>query len=69
MTVIRVTAPIELLQERLLSRGRESAEAVETRLARADDFRAPQGLRVIEIVNDETLDRAGEQLVQALLAA
>lgn len=69
MTVIWVTAPLELLQARLVNRGRETDDAVETRLARADEFSAPQGLRIIEIVNDSALDRAGEQLVQALLAA
>jgi phosphonate metabolism protein PhnN/1,5-bisphosphokinase (PRPP-forming) len=69
MTVVWITAPVELLQERLRQRGRESAEAVETRLARAGGFRMPDGVRVVEIVNDAALDRAGEQLVRALVAA
>jgi ribose 1,5-bisphosphokinase PhnN len=69
MTVVSITAPIELLQERLQRRGRESSDAVETRLARADGFQMPDGVRVVEIVNDTALDRAGDELVKALLAA
>jgi phosphonate metabolism protein PhnN/1,5-bisphosphokinase (PRPP-forming) len=69
MTVVWITAPVELLEERLRQRGRESGDAVETRLARADGFQLPNGVRVVEIVNDAALDRAGEQLVRALVAA
>jgi ribose 1,5-bisphosphokinase len=69
MTVISVTAPRELLRERLHQRGREAAEVVETRLARAPEIELPQHAHVVEIVNDATLDRAGEQLMRALLAA
>jgi phosphonate metabolism protein PhnN/1,5-bisphosphokinase (PRPP-forming) len=69
MTVVWITAPPELLRERLQQRGREADEAVESRLARAPAVDMPHGARVVEIVNDATLDRAGEQLVRVLFAA
>lgn len=68
LTVVWITAPAELLQERLRQRGRESERAVESRLARAGSFQMPEGVRMVEIVNDAALDHAGEQLVRALVA-
>jgi ribose 1,5-bisphosphokinase len=69
LTVIWITAPAPVLHTRLHARGREAAEAVALRLARAEEFVAPPGSNVIEIVNDAALDRAGEQLMQALRSA
>ena len=47
LTVLNITAPIEVLRERLLSRGRENAQAIEARLSRLQNFALePQDLSV-----------------------
>ncbi len=47
LTVLHITAPIEVLRARLLSRGRESEQAIEARLSRAQSFvQEPQDLCV-----------------------
>lgn len=55
-TVVFVTAPREVLEERLLARGREDAAAVRRRLARSAAL--PGGPKVVTIVNDGPLDAA-----------
>jgi len=66
MTVVHVTASVATLRQRLLARGRESTEMVESRVRRALDAHLPAGPGVIEIRNDHTLAQAGEALAQAL---
>ena len=47
LTVLFITAPVEVLRERLLSRGRENEQAIEARLSRLQDFALePQDLCV-----------------------
>jgi len=66
MTVVHVTASVQTLRQRLMDRGRESAEMVEARVQRALDFRMPPSLAGIEIHNDRALAEAGAQLAHAL---
>lgn len=47
LTVLFITAPVKVLRERLLSRGRENEQAIEARLSRLQDFALePQDLCV-----------------------
>ncbi len=64
--VLHVTASAAVLAARLAERGRESAEEVEARLARAG-YSPPEGPDVATIVNDGALDRAVAQ-ARAFLA-
>ncbi|QEI06350.1 phosphonate metabolism protein/1,5-bisphosphokinase (PRPP-forming) PhnN [Pigmentiphaga aceris] len=66
LTVLHITASADTLRQRLLSRGRETPEMVEARIARAAHLAWPMGAGAIEIRNDSTLDEAGEQLLDAL---
>ncbi|GAA4338186.1 phosphonate metabolism protein/1,5-bisphosphokinase (PRPP-forming) PhnN [Variovorax defluvii] len=66
VTVVHVTASIEVLRQRLLARGRETPEMVEARLRRASSFRAPPD--AIEVHNDGPLAEAGARLLQAFEA-
>lgn len=63
-TVVHLTASPNVLRQRLLARGRESPADIDARLARASAFRAPAG--AIEIHNDERLDQARQDLLEAL---
>lgn len=62
--IVSVTAPREVLTQRLLARGRESVAEVEARLNRA--MSPVTGSDVLEIVNGGALDEAGDKLVHML---
>lgn len=64
MTVVHITAPAAVLEQRLLARGRETPEQVRARVARATALAPHPG--TIEIVNDTTIEQAGLRLLQAL---
>jgi len=64
--VVVVTAPPEVLAERLLARGRENATDVEARLARAAE--QPSGPGVVTVMNDGPLDLAVERFLAVLKA-
>jgi ribose 1,5-bisphosphokinase len=64
LRIIFVTAPLDILAHRIAARGRESAEDVAERLARAG-IAQPSGPDVITLNNDGSLDQA----VTAFLAA
>ena len=63
--IFSVTAPEDVLRARLLSRGRESADSVEKRIARARQQSVP-GDDVIEISNDGDMRSGIERFVTAL---
>jgi len=65
-TVIFVTAPLEVLERRLLARGREDAAAVKHRLARS--VAAPGGPGVVTFMNDGPLEAAVERFLAVLKA-
>lgn len=64
LRIIFVSAPLDILAQRIAARGRESAEDVAERLARSG-IAQPSGSDVIIINNDGSLDQA----VAAFLAA
>ena len=65
LQVILVTAPAEVLAERLAARGRESVGQIAARLAREVEP-LPRGLPVIEVVNDATPEQGIARLKAAL---
>jgi ribose 1,5-bisphosphokinase len=65
--VIEVTAPYEVLAQRLAARGRESAADVANRLVR--DVPIPAGVAVETVVNDKTPAEAADRFVKALTRA
>jgi ribose 1,5-bisphosphokinase len=65
LRVVRITAPSRVLAERLAARGRESREEIEARLARAS-YDLPEGVEVIDVVNDATPEIGVGRLLAAL---
>lgn len=65
LRVIRITAPSRVLAERLASRGRESREEIEARLARAS-YDLPEGIDVVDVMNDATPETGVARLLAAL---
>jgi phosphonate metabolism protein PhnN/1,5-bisphosphokinase (PRPP-forming) len=63
--VIEITAPPELLSERLTSRGREGPGDIAERLARQVDIE--EELERVTIVNNGTIDEGARRLVAELL--
>lgn len=68
LRVIRITAPSKVLAERLAARGRESRAEIEARLARAS-YDLPEGVDVVDVVNDATPDIGVARLLAALQPA
>ncbi len=62
--VIEVTAPPEVLAARLVARGRETATDVAARLTRA--VAVPQGVEVVTVVNDGTVEQGVRAFLDAL---
>lgn len=65
LVVIRVTAPSQVLMERLLARGRETREEITARIARAG-LDLPAGLQVVDVINDGPLPEATAAFLAAL---
>lgn len=63
-TVVVVTAPPEVLAERLAARGREEAADVKARLARAAE--QPSGPGVVTVMNDGPLEVAVARFLEVL---
>lgn len=66
LTVLHITADIDVLQQRLRSRGRETVEAIENRLQRIPPLAVPLGCTWIEIQNNHSLETSGQQLLLEL---
>jgi ribose 1,5-bisphosphokinase len=64
LQVVHITADPATLVQRLTQRQRETPEDIRQRVARASAFVVPKG--AMEILNNGTLDQAGEQLLRAL---
>ncbi|WP_239494629.1 phosphonate metabolism protein/1,5-bisphosphokinase (PRPP-forming) PhnN [Roseovarius amoyensis] len=65
---LHLTAPVAVLAERLAARGREDANAIAARLARADTS-LPAGLsRVVEVANDGPLEATVARVLAAFQA-
>ncbi len=69
VAVVAITASPETLTRRLMARGRESADDVSSRLARASGSDLVLGGAVTTIINDGPIEDAGDALVAAILAA
>jgi ribose 1,5-bisphosphokinase len=65
--VIEVTAPPEILAQRLAARGRETAEDVALRLAR--DVAIPDHVAVDIVMNDRSPAEAADRFIAALIRA
>jgi len=65
LTVIRISAPSDVLAERLALRGRESRDDIKARLARAS-YDLPAGIAVIDIQNTGTPEQGIKCLLQAI---
>lgn len=63
--VVEITAPRELVSQRLVGRGRETAEQVAARIARTTPP-FPDGIEVLQISNDSDPDSGVAKLVGAL---
>lgn len=61
---VRITVPEDVRRARIAARGREDDAAVAARVSRPDP--APDHPVDLEIVNDDTLEQAGERLVAFL---
>lgn len=66
--VVSLSVPEEVLRRRLAARGRESAEQIEARVARAAAVPV-SGENVFEVVNDDTVETAVARFLAALQAA
>lgn len=65
VTVVEITAPEDVLVERIVRRGRETVEQARDRVNRlVPDY--PPGVRVMRIVNDGPLERAVSQFKEML---
>ena len=69
VSIVAITASPETLAKRLAARGRETADEVSARLARASAHEAAVGGIVEPIVNDGSVEKAGDALVAAIRAA
>ena len=65
LTVLHITAPLDVLADRLAARGRETRADIAARLARAAQS-LPEGLPVLEVLNDATPETGITRLLQAL---
>lgn len=65
-TVIQITAPADVLLQRLRARKRESVQVISDRLARGVDVELPAN--AIRIVNDGPINESVEMLLAALRA-
>jgi ribose 1,5-bisphosphokinase len=66
LRVINVTAPPAVLAARLAGRGRETTAEITARLARTAAL--PEGLDVVDVVNDTTPEDGAARLLAALRA-
>ncbi|MAV47807.1 MAG: phosphonate metabolism protein/1,5-bisphosphokinase (PRPP-forming) PhnN [Alphaproteobacteria bacterium TMED89] len=66
ITVIHLTAPAEVLTERLLARGRETREEISNRLGRSVAIKTRRA-RVLTIDNSGKLSDAVDQLAKAVM--
>ena len=66
--VVVIRASEATLRERLTARARESAAQIEERIRRAASVTVPGGVEVAQIWNDGELARAGQALLDLLLA-
>lgn len=64
--VLHISASKETLRQRLQARGRETPDAIESRIERAAGVSLPPRTSCIDIYNDGHLDEAGYRLIDSL---
>ena len=65
VAVVHITAPADILRARIEARGRESGSDIDERLTHVP-FAVPDGVEVIEIVNDSDPDHAAKRLTDVI---
>ncbi|MGL4324477.1 MAG: phosphonate metabolism protein/1,5-bisphosphokinase (PRPP-forming) PhnN [Beijerinckiaceae bacterium] len=65
MVVLRIIAPLDILAQRLLARGRENSNDVNARLARAD-MGVNAAFECIDVINDGSAEEGILRFIQAL---
>ena len=68
LVVLHITADRQTIQKRLLQRARETPKQIEERLVRHTKP-LPEGVRVIEVVNETTLEEGIAYFIQAVRMA
>ena len=66
MNVLHISASADVLRARLMTRGRESPEAIEARVQRSVRFDIEPSARVISLLNDASLESAGAEMLKSL---
>lgn len=66
LVTVHITAPRQIIQQRLLKRKRESPEAITERIRRSESWQLADSESTVTIVNDGELSDAGEQLIALL---
>ena len=67
-SVLHIQAPADVVRQRLLARGREAGAELEARILRSQDLTVERSSGDMELMNADSLDASGQQLL-ALLAA
>lgn len=67
LQVLHVKAPADLIAQRLMLRGRDTAASVRARLSRSSGLPAMDASAVFEVCNDGPLAQAGQQVLAWLL--
>lgn len=67
LRVLHVTAPVDVLAQRLQARGREAAAQMASRLVRSPPLPAIDSANLCQVCNDGPLDKAGNQALAWLM--
>jgi ribose 1,5-bisphosphokinase len=66
MRILHITASEETIRKRLRARGRETSEAIESRINRTASISVPASIAIAEVSNDGTLETAGSTVIRLL---
>lgn len=66
LRVLHISASTETLRQRLQARGRETPDAIESRIERAVSLSVSPQTSFIEICNNGSIDAAGLRLIDSL---
>ena len=68
LLVVHIAAPLEVIEKRLANRGRENSQEIADRLKRAVTLTLPEIHNAYNIINDQNLEVAGDELTSYLLS-
>jgi ribose 1,5-bisphosphokinase len=66
MVVLHITAPLPILEARLVTRSRESTDQIAARLSRVALFQPNKQCTFFEVQNDKSLEETGYRILQVL---